>query len=361
MRYCEHGCVSDVIRIPNLMNITQKWIIICGVAEGMRIIHSKRIAHRDIQPENVLVDSEYRPLICDFEFARPWETGETRFTTVLGSSGYIAPEGVKNDEAIPAGPPSDVFSFAMFAYYVLTGRTPQEAVGATTDESFNSAIAGDTRPELRDLPRDLTDLIQRSWSSEPGERPTFADISEKVWLPSVFPAGVDETILARYRDYVSYRTLTLTVDGAQIEKKFGLEQTVSDIQRALVSDFGAKARRASLFRAGDGFSLRFRDSRHFSAGALQRHFRLLLGHRPRLQREGGGSLARGRDFEAIYGFPTEVAGFEGTTIEIQGKRTCSGWRSSAVARLIDGCLTIRDLRLKWKQEDCDFRQSPFRI
>jgi eukaryotic-like serine/threonine-protein kinase len=127
------------------------------IAEAIHFAHRRGILHRDLKPQNVLIDADDRPRITDFGLAKRVETdsGLTRTGDVIGSPSYMPPEQASSrpDEV---GPRSDVYSLGAILYELLTGRPPFR--GATTWETI--CLVLQTPPvSLRQLnpavPRDL--------------------------------------------------------------------------------------------------------------------------------------------------------------------------------------------------------------
>ncbi|XP_021893189.1 PTI1-like tyrosine-protein kinase At3g15890 [Carica papaya] len=101
--------------------------IAIGSAEGLLYLHHEvkpHIIHRDIKASNVLLDSDFEPLVADFGFAKLIPEGVSHMTTrVKGTLGYLAPEyamwGKVSDSC-------DVYSFGILLLEILTGRKPIE-------------------------------------------------------------------------------------------------------------------------------------------------------------------------------------------------------------------------------------------
>ncbi len=97
--------------------------IALAVARGLAFAHEQGIVHRDVKPQNVLLNGDGRPKVTDFGIARSLdvERGVTQTGTVLGTSNYIAPEQASG-ERVDAQ--SDVYSLGCVLFELLTGDVP---------------------------------------------------------------------------------------------------------------------------------------------------------------------------------------------------------------------------------------------
>ncbi|KAK1290174.1 PTI1-like tyrosine-protein kinase [Acorus calamus] len=118
-----HGQFAGEVQL----NWKRRMNIILGSAEGLKYLHHEvtpHIIHRDIKASNVLLDSDFEPLVADFGFAKLIPDGVSHMTTrVKGTLGYLAPEyamwGKVSDSC-------DVYSFGILMLELITGRKPIE-------------------------------------------------------------------------------------------------------------------------------------------------------------------------------------------------------------------------------------------
>ncbi|RVW67575.1 PTI1-like tyrosine-protein kinase [Vitis vinifera] len=118
-----HGQFSSQVQL----DWRRRMKIIIGSAEGLLYLHHEvtpHIIHRDIKASNVLLDSDFEPLVADFGFAKLIPEGVSHMTTrVKGTLGYLAPEYAMWGKVSES---CDVYSFGILLLEILTGKKPIE-------------------------------------------------------------------------------------------------------------------------------------------------------------------------------------------------------------------------------------------
>jgi serine/threonine-protein kinase len=150
--------------------------ILRDVADALAYAHARGVVHRDIKPDNILVDrASGRPMVTDFGIARA-AAGETRLTVTgvaVGTPAYMSPEQALGEREIDGR--SDLYSLAVVGYHLLTGETPFKAVN--TPAMLVKHVSERPRPvrERRpDVPAYLAVAIDRALSKRPEDRWTDA-------------------------------------------------------------------------------------------------------------------------------------------------------------------------------------------
>jgi serine/threonine protein kinase len=131
------SCVADH-RLPVGPLVALKWVD--QLLAALEVAHAQGIVHRDVKPENLLLDAQGNLLLADFGIARldlP-ETRITRTGTTMGSFAFMAPE--QRIDAKRAGPASDLYAVGATLFELLTGVTPTELylVAAIDSERFEA-------------------------------------------------------------------------------------------------------------------------------------------------------------------------------------------------------------------------------
>jgi serine/threonine-protein kinase len=139
------------------------------IGRGLAAAHAQRLIHRDVKPQNVLIDPEGRAKVTDFGIARSLESdGLTKTGRVLGTTDYVAPEQAMGEGVDARG---DVYSLGVLLYEMLTGEVPFQAdtlVGvAMKHVNQRMPDVQERRPEVSSA---LAAVIERATSKDPKKR-----------------------------------------------------------------------------------------------------------------------------------------------------------------------------------------------
>lgn len=219
---------------PQEWDLTKKMIVIYGIAKGMEHCHQNNILHRNLNPENILLDVNYEPIITghDFQkFANPIVEGYGTCLTVRVPF-FTAPEKLANQEY---NEKVDVYSFGIIVYYLLVGRHPFENLNMV---NFISRVTNGQRDEIPDdVQKEYHQLIRDCWDNSPGLRPSFKDIVDFLSHPNNYLQGIDvneyEEYMKRLNNYTSQRQHE---NIATVMKKYMRKSPIEEISDPEIAD-----------------------------------------------------------------------------------------------------------------------------
>ncbi|KAG8942029.1 hypothetical protein FRC03_003703 [Tulasnella sp. 419] len=166
--------------------------ILCDLSDGLAYLHSMKIVHGDIKPDNVLVDSDGRVYWGDFGIAHFVEgaaesTGQTSASTfACGTPRYYSPEQVLSEyDGQRKTTMMDIWGFGCLIAQVMSGE--KLYANCRTDvavcrEIFRGNLPMDTFAQaiLNPQQRPIWDIVDMCWRTEPDTRPTASEIWEKI-------------------------------------------------------------------------------------------------------------------------------------------------------------------------------------
>jgi eukaryotic-like serine/threonine-protein kinase len=144
------------------------------IGRGLAAAHARRLVHRDVKPQNVLIDAEGRAKVTDFGIARSLESdGLTKTGRVLGTTDYVAPE-----QAMGHGVDSrsDIYSLGVLLYEMLTGDVPftAETVVGVAMKHVNEPLP-DVQARRPEISSALAAVVERATTKDARSR--YPDMS----------------------------------------------------------------------------------------------------------------------------------------------------------------------------------------
>lgn len=142
------------------------------LARGLSYLHSKKIVHRDVKTENMLLDTQRTVKIADFGVARVEAQDPRDMTGTTGTIGYMAPEVL---DGKPYDHKCDVYSFGICLWEIYCCAMPYADLSFT--EVSSSVVAQNLRPQIpRCCPSSLANVMKRCWDGHPEKRPEMAEV-----------------------------------------------------------------------------------------------------------------------------------------------------------------------------------------
>ncbi|KAL2922650.1 Serine/threonine-protein kinase STY13 [Bienertia sinuspersici] len=138
-----------------------------GLARGLSYLHSRKIVHRDVKTENMLLDFERTVKIADFGVARVEAQNPRDMTGATGTYGYMAPEVLDGQ---PYDHKCDVYSYGICLWEIYCCAMPYADLSFS--EVSSAVVARNLRPQIpRCCPNSLASVMKMCWDASPEKRP----------------------------------------------------------------------------------------------------------------------------------------------------------------------------------------------
>ena len=175
--YVEGENLKGRLRRAGRLPVSEAVAYAIEIGRALECAHAHRLVHRDVKPQNVLIDPEGRAKVTDFGIARSLEAeGLTATGRVLGTTDYVAPEQALGEDTTAQ---SDVYSLGICLFEMLTGDVPFKA-----DSQVAVAMkhVKDPLPDIRmrrpEISAALASVVDRACAKETANR--FASAHEMV-------------------------------------------------------------------------------------------------------------------------------------------------------------------------------------
>ncbi|KAK9294331.1 hypothetical protein QLX08_011010 [Tetragonisca angustula] len=218
MEYASGGEVFDYLVLHGRMKEKEARAKFRQIVSAVQYCHQKKIIHRDLKAENLLLDSEMNIKIADFGFSNEFTPGN-KLDTFCGSPPYAAPElfqGKKYD-----GPEVDVWSLGVILYTLVSGSLPFD--GSTLRELRERVLRGKYRIPFY-MSTDCENLLKKFLVLNPTKRASLETIMKDKWMNM----GYDDDELKPYLEpEPDYK------DHKRIEALASMGYTRSEIEDSL--------------------------------------------------------------------------------------------------------------------------------
>lgn len=115
--------------------------ILVPIAQALEVMHEKQCIHRDISPENIIVQTvDQQPVLLDFGAARRTIGAMSEALTVILKASYAPVEQYAEIPGLSQGPWTDVYALASVAHWMLTGKVPPPAMGRMVKDSYTPLV-----------------------------------------------------------------------------------------------------------------------------------------------------------------------------------------------------------------------------
>ena len=173
MEYLKGETLAEILGRRRTLPAAEATPLTLQICAGLEHAHSRGIVHRDVKPQNLLVQGDGTLKIADFGIAKP--DGATTLTEaggIIGTAAYLAPEQLAGDRITPA---TDIYALGAVVYEMLTGRTPH---AVETITQLISRPQDEPIPPVRELAPEvspeLESVVMRCLARLPRYRPASA-------------------------------------------------------------------------------------------------------------------------------------------------------------------------------------------
>ena len=209
MEYVEGHTLSQIIKQEGRLKSERAVRYALKILAAINHAHQNNIIHRDIKPQNILIDKNDNVKVADFGIARLVDSSSGTLTdsnTVMGSVHYISPEQANGD---PVDEKSDLYSMGVVIYEMLTGEVPFEGETpvAIALKQVNE-LPRSMRLICKDIPRSLDEVVLKALEKDPMLRYFSAaemakDLKHALRAPKGGFVNNNVTLWGRIKNYVA--------------------------------------------------------------------------------------------------------------------------------------------------------------
>lgn len=179
MEYVSGTDLYKVIRARQRLAIGEVIRYAWQMCQALDHAHAKKIIHRDIKPQNIIVQDSGVLKVCDFGIAQIVSTSMASLTNVEGTPAYISPEQARRERADER---SDIYSLGVVMYHMLTGNVPFTGIDPTV--VLNAHLTDEperVEQKRRDTPQELARIVHKALEKNPKARfQTAREMAERL-------------------------------------------------------------------------------------------------------------------------------------------------------------------------------------
>ena len=180
MDFVDGGSVRELLETRKTLPARDALSITAHVLDALAVAHEQNITHRDIKPDNLLLDAPdpesgtATVMVSDFGIASVLDEGQGRTTSIVGTPLYMSPELISHGRI---GAASDVYSAGIVLYELLAGRTPYAGKGTDFTVAYRHVTSV---PPPIDVPEGIWRVVESMLAKVPSERPAARDAAAQL-------------------------------------------------------------------------------------------------------------------------------------------------------------------------------------
>ena len=172
MRYYEGRTLKSVINNTPML-VTEVWLksILKPMLEALDAMYRVQLLHRDISPDNIMIQKNGEAVLLDFGAARQIIVDMTQSLTVILKPGYAPIEQYAEDESMKQGPWTDIYSLSAVMYFAIEKKSPPVSVARMIKDPLEPL----RREKYSSFSQEFLDAINAGLSLMPQDRPQSID------------------------------------------------------------------------------------------------------------------------------------------------------------------------------------------
>lgn len=161
--------------------IEEEFTLSFFISKGLDYLHSNEIVHGNLTSKNILIDKKSHPHLDGFIYTR-YQDDDNDSEKVDFILNYTAPEilkGISESKRVEPTTQSDIYSYGMILYEILTGQTPFQEFDSP--ELLREKVINGLRPPTDTIFEPFIPIIEKCWDPDPNKRPTAEKISTDIY------------------------------------------------------------------------------------------------------------------------------------------------------------------------------------
>jgi len=243
MEFISGRSLQEMIRDQGAMPVTRALSLAAQTAEGLAAAHREGIIHRDVKPDNIMLNRHGVPKVSDFGLAKRVLDGRGKPVSdgLCGTPNFMAPELFAGQ---PATPSSDVYALGVCLYFMLVGKMPYRAKSIA---DLRWQVTTERVPNIRDLSSafslEVASVLARMTDPTPGNRPVDAvEASQLIHAVLGHERDLESLLLQAFRNEVGVTwkrdaderyIITRELSGGRSQRVF-LEPSSHDVNERLL-------------------------------------------------------------------------------------------------------------------------------